>query len=371
MDNATVDAVRNAHLRTSVAPSKVNLSEVINMDILNSHVENGVINKKYNDDKSLAIYKYGKITGSVYPWDSTNILTRGLIVGTSTNEVVARGFNKFFSSGQYDYFFDIDIDVNQKAITMPKEDGSLGIAYYHNGKWGIATPLSFYSDQAIHATEMFNKMYGNVEPPQDGTTMLFEIISPENRIVTNYHGQDKLVLVGGADKYGKWVNPENIDFDGERVSTTSMRVQDILDYPDPENTQEGFVFYTEDGLLVKHKFDSYLFLHKAKYSITPIAVWESLYSGKYFDSVGRIPDEFQSDFTSIGEELIHKKDEIVYEVESYAKDVPQDASRKDQVMWIRENVPKKFRGMVINSALDDNSYLDSVWKMIRPKNNRI
>lgn len=371
MDNTTVDAVRNAHLRTSVAPNKVNLSEVINMDILNDHVENGVINKNYNDDKSLAIYKYGKITGSVYPWDSTNILTRGLIVDTSTNEVVARGFNKFFSSGQYDYFFDINIDANQKAITMPKEDGSLGIAYYHNGKWGIATPLSFYSDQAIHATEMFNKMYGNVEPPQDGTTMLFEIISPENRIVTNYHGQDKLVLVGGADKYGKWVNPENIDFDGERVSTTSMKVQDILDYPDPENTQEGFVFYTEDGLLVKHKFDSYLFLHKAKYSITPISVWESLYSGKYFDSVGRIPDEFQSDFISIGDKLIHKKDEIVYEVESYVKDVPRDASRKDQVMWIQENVPKKFRGMVIKSAIDNGSYLDSVWKMVRPKNNKI
>lgn len=46
MDNTTVDAVRNAHLRTSVAPNKVNLSEVINMDILNDHVENGVINKK-------------------------------------------------------------------------------------------------------------------------------------------------------------------------------------------------------------------------------------------------------------------------------------------------------------------------------------
>lgn len=371
MDNTTVDAVKNAHLHTSVAPSQVNLSEVIDVNILNKHIDNKVVNKNYNSDRSLAIYKYGKVTGTKHPWDSTNILTRGLIVDTHTNEVVARGFNKFFSTGQYKYIFDIDIDTNQSAIAMPKEDGSLGIAYYHNGQWGIATPSSFYSEQAIHATEMFNKLYGNVAPPQDGTTMLFEIISPENRIVTDYHGEDKLVLIGGADKYGKWVNPDDIDFDGYRVSTALMSVQDILDFPDPHNTQEGFVFYTEDGLLVKHKFDSYLVLHKAKYSITPIAVWESLYSGQYFDSIGIIPDEFQSDFISIGDKLISKKDKIVSIVEGYADNVPQDASRKDQVLWIQKNVPKKFRGMVINSALDDNSYLDSVWKMVYPKGNKM
>lgn len=365
------DAIANAHVIDTPAPSQVFLSDVIDIDILKSHMENGIINRQFNADQTLEIYKYSKGVGSIHPWDETNILTRGLIVDTVTGEVVARGFNKFFSINQYGYF-DIEVDPGDRSIVMPKEDGSLGIAYYHDGQWGVSTLLSFQSEQAEHATELFRSQYGNVTPPDNGVTMLFEIIYPDNRIVRNYGKEDKLILVGGADKYGRWINPDDIDFDGYRVPTETMTVEDVLNIPDPNDTQEGHVFYTESGLLVKHKFLSYLQLHKAKYSITPIFVWETLKNGTYFDVLGDTPDEFQSDIVAIGKKLTERKDSLVDEMNALVASMPEGLDRKHRAIWINEHAPQgTVRSMAIQSAVAGKDYESTAWDAVRPVGNKL
>lgn len=369
--DTVLNAIARAHVVDAPAPSQVYLADVIDTDILKSHIHNGVINRQYNSDKSLAIYKYSKGVGAIHQWDETNILTRGLIVDTQTEEVVARGLNKFFSIKQYGYF-NIDVDPNENAIVMPKEDGSLGIAYYHNGQWSVSSLLSFQSDQAVHATELFRKKFGNVAPLDNGVTMLFEIIYPDNRIVTNYGDEDKLVLVGGADKYGRWVNPDTIDFDGDRVETQTMTVQDVLDIPDPNNTQEGHVFYTDSGLLVKHKFDSYLELHKAKFSITPMFIWETLRNGTYSNVLSETPDEFQTDIVAIEKKLMSSKNALVDQADALISSMPDGLDRKHKALWIKEHAKNPtIRSMAIQSAVAGQSYENTAWNAVRPTGNKL
>ena len=56
------DAIANAHVIDTPAPSQVFLSDVIDIDILKSHMENGIINRQFNADQTLEIYKYSKLS---------------------------------------------------------------------------------------------------------------------------------------------------------------------------------------------------------------------------------------------------------------------------------------------------------------------
>ena len=371
MQNTTRDAIMAAHAPGKKAPAQLYLSDIVDLDTLERYIDNGIITRRFNEDKTLEIYKYSKKVGSICPWDEINILFRGLVADTDTGEVVARGFNKFFSIQQYGYF-DISVDPEHKAISMPKEDGSMGLACYHNGKWSIATPSAFGSDQAQHATELFRKKYGNATPPVDGTTMIFEIIYSGGRIVTDYGGQDKLVLIGGADKYGKWVNPNDIDFDGDRVETKVTTVQEILDTPDPEDTREGFVFYTEGGLLVKHKFASYLDMHKARFFMTPLFIWEHLKNGDFFEVLSDIPDEFQPDVVKTAKELTKRKDLLLEQMVQATTDMPVELDKKSKALWVKENLDRSTEGILAMQALvAGKDPQPTAWDMIKPVGNKM
>ena len=363
------DAIMAAHVPGEKAPERLFLSDIVDLDTLEDYVARGIITRRFNEDKTLEIYKYSKKVGSVIPWDEINILFRGLVADTSTGEVVARGFNKFFSMQQYSYY-DISIDTNQQAISMPKEDGSMGLACYHNGQWSIATPSSFQSDQARHATELFRAQYGDITPPADGTTMIFEIIYPEGRIVTDYHGQDKLILISGADKCGRWVNPNDIDFDGDRVVPETKSVQEILDTPDPENTREGFVFYTEDGLLVKHKFPSYLDMHKARFSMTPLFIWEQLKKGSFLEALSDVPDEFQEDMIEIAKELRQRKDELIDNTAVVTNTMPEGLDKKNKALWIKNNVSDPvMKTLAMQDLVAEKDPHATAWDKVRPRGN--
>jgi RNA ligase len=82
-----------------------------------------------------------------------------------------------------------------------KEDGSLGIGWTYAGQYGVATRGSFTSDQAKHATA---KLDGWLKKDIDyaaevGSTVIWEIVYPENRIVLDYKGRDELIHLGNVN----------------------------------------------------------------------------------------------------------------------------------------------------------------------------
>jgi RNA ligase len=82
-----------------------------------------------------------------------------------------------------------------------KEDGSLGIGWKYNGQYGIATRGSFTSDQAKHATAKIDAEVRQwIDWTEDtNSSVIYEIVYPENRIVLDYKGRDELIRLGNVD----------------------------------------------------------------------------------------------------------------------------------------------------------------------------
>ena len=64
---------------------------------------------------------------------------------------------------------------------------------------------------------------------------------------------------------------------------------------DPRENAEGVVVMTSDGRAVKLKQDDYLVKHKARFSLTPMRIWEAQASGMGLsDFLAGLPDEFHA-----------------------------------------------------------------------------
>lgn len=158
-------------------------------------VKQGGVNTPY---EGLSVISYSQSTELGNLWELYPSLRhfRGLIVDKE-GEIVARPFKKTHKAG-------VEIPLEQLAIVpdkvFEKANGSMGICYYHNGNWKIATKFSFENDGYTKpATELLHSLnYTDALNPS--LTYLFEIILPEDSHIVNYKGARKLVLLNAIDK---------------------------------------------------------------------------------------------------------------------------------------------------------------------------
>lgn len=182
---------------------------------------------------------------------------------------------------------------------MPKMDGSLGVLYYHDDGYKIATRGSFTSDQALHATKRLREVAAEYKPVfHPDATYLFEIIYPENRIVVNYGDDDKLVLLDVIDtKTGQprfdLFEQLNWPWKVERKVTI---FDDSLIHEIPQG-EEGFVLYwPHQNLRVKMKSAEYLHAHRIVTNLTPKNIWRAVMEDRTKEIRDIIPDEWYSWF---------------------------------------------------------------------------
>jgi RNA ligase len=147
-----------------------------------------------DSDGDLLIFNYTPKAQYEARWNFFERVSRGLIVNRATGEIVARPFDKFFNwseDGRY--------AAGHIVTATEKMDGSLGILYRLNDGYRIATRGAFHSEQAEWATKFLNANVDLNDLPND-LTLLFEIIYPENRVVVDYHGEEKLVLLAARNR---------------------------------------------------------------------------------------------------------------------------------------------------------------------------
>lgn len=215
-------------------------------------------------------------------WNHLNTKARGLF--TRNDEIVGRGFNKFFV---------VDQDVNDSVDTsldsleypvwiMKKHDGFLGIVFYDNEKDKIrvyskagSDTYSPLAEQVLKDTGYYTKIqnYYSKEQNRD-TTLLFEIIDPAKDIhVIKYHHKHAYPLaIVSNDTNGIVVNLtdssnchwENAEF---QKMTTRIDEKDFIAYAHNKAelvdslkifqknhpTREGVVLYGKNKML-KIKF---------------------------------------------------------------------------------------------------------------------
>ena len=225
---------------------------------------------------------------------------------------------KFFNINQTtDWMYD---DVKDKKIVriQNKEDGSIiSFIKFANGNVRAKSKMSFESPQAVMAQEL----YDNDEILQDfiltmiesNKTPIFELTSPYNQIVLEYH-ETSLVLLQVRDSIGDYYSELptynrrwNIRIN-EHSAYTSSNTLDLLIREKKSNQDaiEGWVVTFEDGQMAKIKTDKYLQLHGL---IGPDAFRENLLVKTILD--GNIDDVISALVPGVKKDRIISLDEKV------------------------------------------------------------
>lgn len=352
------------------------LKDILDTDKLEDLILNKRINVQVHPDLPLRIYNYSNMAQFANEWSHEERVCRGLIVGPD-DEIIARGPSKFFNYGQPGA---PEVAMDDTVWVTRKEDGSLGIAWHYEGHYGIATRGSFTSEQAQHATAMLTDRYKAMIRSLNGTEIL-EIVYPENRIVLDYGGLDKLISLGV-------VNNQTGIIEGRTTSVFidkdayEMTFAEALALPIPDD-EEGYVldiFTAEtDGLrMVGHlklKGDRYKELHGAIFGLSERRIWEAIGEGRDMDMfVADLPDELQPWAQGVVDKLIEEQLELLLQV--YAaygwvslrfKALLSEVPRGDVAKAFVNDYPD-IKGPLF-SLLDGNEKAVVVWahKQVRPE----
>lgn len=277
--------------------------------LLEEHEAGRVFMKR---DGPLALFGYTNSCTYDRAWNQWNLIARGLVLDVESKYVVATPFPKFFNYGEYlreipgvPHLDPKMMLANSSFSVSEKIDGSLGIAFCHDGAWRVVTRGSFVSDQAKWATNWLHDWIEQ-EAMDPDFTYLFEIVYDENRIVTRYDFQG-LVLLSYYDGYGCEAFSEEVSIAADLMGIrrapyiACKSVQELLDIAKGlPAQQEGFVVRFDSGIRIKIKGDEYCRIHKLISNVTPLAVWEAMANNDDLDNMRKdLPEEFLADFDRI------------------------------------------------------------------------
>lgn len=321
---------------------------------------------------TLAIYNYTPEAVSQKEWDKYTRMARGLIL-KEDGTVVARPFAKFFNLDQTTETSLKNLPAYQPEV-MEKMDGSLGILYIYEGEYRIATRGSFISDQALWATEWLRENKPDLKP-LDNLTYLFEIIYPENRIVVNYGDRAELVLIGLVHNYTGAIYPyksvveeaERLGFSyPKRFNLKLYEIQALSERKGHGDEEEGFVlFYPDENLQVKIKYNDYIKLHRLTFGITVKSIWELMRDGQDVEKAFiDAPDEV-IDWVKEWKHFFRKQEQFhIAESTRLLGLVLHMETRKEQALYLQKESPE-YCGIVFR-LLDGKEYLPGIYKMFAP-----
>ena len=336
------------------------------LEKLNQYYEDGLLYKQVHPTLPLTIWNYSEKVQYENLWDEVTLMCRGLVTDDK-GDIVATPFKKFFNIEEGKYTPTETFEVYEKM------DGSLGIVFWYQGQWVVATRGSFTSDQAIKATELLQKY--NTDIMFRHMTFCFEIIYPENRIVLDYKGEEKLVLLGAFDNWGKDYDITDWDEWGFDVVKKYDGINDYKQLKEMvKNDQEGFVVKFSNGDRVKVKGVEYLRLHKIMTNVSTTGIWEYLKNGEdVMELLKDVPDEFYTKiknyvkelryfFMSISEDAGKRFDGKMY---GKYNDKEPITDRKEFAEWVSEQ-PKHLSGILFR-MFDRKDYSEIIWNLIKPE----
>lgn len=355
-----------------------NIRDIFSLEDEQKALDDGLIRIQTHPTLDYYIYCYTKIAQyDPDSWKNPAVLhSRGLIVD-SDGDVIARPWKKFFNYGQEGSpSFGLEYD---DFVAMDKIDGSLGILFYNpeSERFEIATKGSFTSDQAIHATEVWNRKYGT-EPNLvtdlhvlgPNLTFLFEIVYPASRVVLDYEGMDDLVLLGAvSNQSGTAVSASYakslIDWWGPVAQEFEFKtLRDMLE-AEPRPNAEGYVFLDQyAGEMFKVKQEDYLRLHKAISNLSPRSVWERLLEGETeAEIVGSYPDEFQTEVQKYLDQIKSDFSDLTFQVALVYDSIKHIENQRD---FAQEALKYNFSSELFLTR-QGRSVFESIMKKIKPK----
>lgn len=244
-----------------------------------------IIELKDGSERKVDIFNYGigcgytdfnkKISG-----EFTAHELRGLTFTSETEYYLS--MPKFFNLNETKGSMYDDLKNKKIIDVMEKADGSLIMFVPFVLKDGSVqfkakTKKTFHSEQAQLANEYLennDNLYNLlIDAKDDGDVLLFEYVSPLNRIVLKYDHSDLKCLMIRNSVSGD-ILTENFmqivcdEYGVSSVDSFNKNIDEIIEIQKSNKEIEGFVCLFEDNKLVKFKTDWYFDIHKIRTSFT-------------------------------------------------------------------------------------------------------
>lgn len=269
----------------------------VDFDRLMEYHNDGRLRHSVDERRGLHVWCYSQSTVYEAQWDDITMLCRGLVTDGDGN-VVSRPFPKFFNWGQP--LAPDPHEMKGPFWAYDKMDGTLIIVGTDaNGDAVVSTKGSFSTWHSEAAREMLEGF-----KPVPGSTAIFELIHPANRIVVDYHDREELVLLGavahvdGCDHFTPEDYAAESGWHGALCPPQALHLPTLLQTvqnPEAGVNREGFVLVwpNPDGpsTRVKVKFAQYLHLHHVLSRLSNVGVWEAMRDGTFETLLDLVPDE--------------------------------------------------------------------------------
>lgn len=350
-----------------------------NLDILNDYIDAGLVLKQDHPTLPISIYNYSRKTQYEGKWDEITLNCRGLILDFQ-GKVVAKTFPKFFNYEELvGSKWKLSEIPNEPFEVFEKLDGSLGIFFYYEEQWIMATKGSFISEQSVKGMQIAKKyLYDKTCIP--GFTYLFEIIYPENRIVCDYGKDERLVLLSIMNRNGIELPYDMIEQDGWDIVRRYDGISDFKVLKEMiSKDREGFVVRFQNGMRMKIKGDEYVRLHKILTQVSSYDIWEYLKEGKdIMEIVEKVPDEFDKWVKLKVSEISYNHFRIseycgkLHDYFRYGKynDKPEP-TKKEYAEHVKNNINPNLHGVMFAIWDGGNKKADDIiWKLVKPKHDK-
>lgn len=230
-------------------------------------------------DKDLHTIKY--LHGGVDFTDPMLRNARGLTLDSNDN-IITIGFEKFFNYKQLESHFRVDengieiprfsqeflkvyndINIDGKFEVYEKLDGTFLTVGVKDDEFVVATSSSTKTDYSTNAVQWLNSLDNSDEIKKfivdNNMSLMFEYISPDNRIVVKYD-EPSYTLIGARirDLEAPNENYQSLQKIAEKLSLELVEAQymtldDLVEYQLTNQDSEGFVAVNEYGKLLKFK----------------------------------------------------------------------------------------------------------------------
>lgn len=281
----------------------MNLADLLNIDHLHEQIKARYINAIRSPDGRHTIYDYTDKATYDRVWTPETTVCRGLVVETDTDDIVARGFDKFHNLDEPGI-----ARASRAAIAdrggdyevWSKLDGSMVLLWWDGRTWRTSTRARFDSAQAVAAREWITHTVNSwdLDPTY---CYIGEWVGPGNRIVVRYD-EDQWVLTGVRSLVdGAEATHGQLHAWAERLKVRACPfwivrsgLDELIAAQSHWTGIEGWVLRWPDGFRVKVKTAEYLDLHRLIMDLTPKRIHEALIAGTYLTYLNQLPEEHRA-----------------------------------------------------------------------------
>lgn len=347
-------------------------TEIFPQELLDEMLQKRYVGEQFHPELPLKVLNYTHQCQYDSAWNACTLNCRGLVVHTETGEIVGRGFPKFFNmEDPDDVHFYGPINWSEQHVVLEKMDGVwFGVTRFA-GQLVTWTRGSFTSWQSDIGRQMLADIdLRGFDELLDETTVCFEIIHPETKIVVDYRGRKELTFLDIIEKDGTTIPFIQVQRLARYLRTPSARVfAQVRSIPDGE---EGFVVRFDSGRRTKVKGDWYKQRHAFLMHLSSRRIWQHLVAGTLNEVIDACPDEFmpwvKQEVETLTKEHVDTLMRAHHGLEVVLKNLPEERTRKDIALaWQAHGGNNYVPSGLFFGLLDGRDVTSYVWELVKPE----